>query len=46
MFTFTFSPFHQLNATDMGEMKMNRGKKNYKDVGRLISIHGKTGNRY
>lgn len=29
----------------MGENKVYRGKKNYKDVGRLISHNGETGKK-
>ena len=33
----------QVNGTDMGEMKVLRGKKNFKDVGRVIAFNGETG---
>lgn len=35
--------FWQVNDTDLGEIKVYRGKKNYKDVGRVISVNGDTG---
>lgn len=35
--------FHKINATDMGEMKVYRGKKNHKDLARLIAYNGDTG---
>lgn len=38
-----FIGFFQRNDTDLGEIKVFRGKKNYKDVGRVISVNGDTG---
>lgn len=32
----------QSNDTDLGEIKVFRGVKNYKDVGRVISVNGDT----
>lgn len=39
----SFSLFGGANGTDLGEVKVFRGKKNYKDVGRFISFNGDTG---
>lgn len=39
----TFSLFGGVNGTDMGEMKVYRGKKNYKDIARVIAFNGDTG---
>lgn len=39
---FTFSLFGGSNDTDLGEIKVFRGVKNYKDVGRVISVNGDT----
>lgn len=33
----------QRNDTDLGEIKVFRGKNNYKDMGRVISVDGDTG---
>lgn len=33
----------QTNYTDLGEFKVYRGKKNYKDTGRVVSFNGETG---
>lgn len=33
----------QVNGTDMGEMKVARGKKNYKDVGHVLAYNGEEG---
>lgn len=33
----------KVNGTDLGEMKVYRGKKNYKDMARLIAYKGDTG---
>lgn len=41
--TFIFGLFLQMNATDLGEIKVDRGKKNYKNMGHVISINGETG---
>lgn len=30
----------------MGEMKVLRGKKNFKDVGKVITFNGETGNAW
>lgn len=37
------SVFPQMNATDLGEMKVLRGKKNHKDVGRVLAYNGEPG---
>lgn len=31
-----------MNGTDMGEMKVLRGKKNHKDVGKVVAYNGDT----
>lgn len=36
----------QVNDTDLGEIKVYRGTKNYKDVGRVISVNGDTGENF
>lgn len=41
-----FSLFGGVNNSDMGLYKVYRGKKNYKDLGRLISYNDDTGNFY
>lgn len=38
-----FYRIFQTNDTDLGEIKVFRGVKNYKDVGRVISVNGDTG---
>lgn len=35
--------YFKANATDMGEIKVKRGKKNHLDLGRFISYNGDTG---
>lgn len=42
---FTFSLFSGVNDTDLGEIKVFRGTKNYKDVGRVISVNGDAGEK-
>lgn len=32
-----------MNATDMGEIKVYRGKKNYKEIGQVVTVDGDTG---
>lgn len=32
-----------MNATDLGEIKVYRGKKNYKDLGQVVTVDGETG---
>lgn len=38
-----FFNLFQTNYTDLGEFKVYRGKKNYKDTGRVVSFNGETG---
>lgn len=33
----------KMNDTDLGEITVLRGKKNYKDVGRVVTVNGETG---
>lgn len=42
-FCVEFYRIFQTNDTDLGEIKVFRGVKNYKDVGRVISVNGDTG---
>ncbi|XP_055299621.1 sensory neuron membrane protein 1-like [Sitodiplosis mosellana] len=39
---YAFSLFGGTNYTDLGEFKVYRGKKNYRDLGRVISFNGET----
>lgn len=32
-----------MNDTDLGEMKVLRGKKNHKDIGRVLTFNGEPG---
>ena len=34
-----------MNATDLGEIKVYRGKKNYRDLGQVVTIDGETGSK-
>lgn len=36
---YAFSLLAQGNDTDLGEMKVFRGKKNYKDLGRILAFN-------
>lgn len=40
-----FFTCRQANYTDLGEFKVYRGKKNYLDVGKVISFNGDTGKK-
>lgn len=44
VYIYVMDCYFQSNASDMGEMKVYRGKKNHKDLGRLIAYNGDTGN--
>lgn len=39
---YTFSLFATANSTDLGEIKVFRGKKNSPDMGRVVSVNGET----
>lgn len=43
MFVYVAFIYFQVNASDLGEIKVYRGKKNYRDVGRVLTVDGETG---